>query len=267
MERMQVALEKARVQRQTLSGAGAPADADDTQQAPSYEYTQTKVIKVPEATLRANGIVAARRNDAVADIFGVLRTQVLQRLTSQGHRTVAICSTVPNEGKTLTAINLAVSISLNSNHSVLLVDADFRRPTLHRYFGIQPDCGLEDHLTGSAPLSNCLINPGLVRLVMLPCARPQTGSSEILSSRRMAAFVHDVRSRYQERIVVFDLPPVLSSDDCLVFLPLVEACLLVVREGVAARGEIQRAAELLRNHNLLGTVYNDSSSKPGKWYY
>jgi capsular exopolysaccharide synthesis family protein len=196
------------------------------------------------------------------DAFKILRTQILQRLVESRWNSLAITSAEDNEGKTLTAINLAISLAREVTHTVLLVEADLRHPSVHRYFDIPAPKGLSDYLTGDVPLSELLINPaGIPRFVVLPGGRALANSAEMLNSPKMVRLVEELKSRYRSRIVLFDLPPILSCADTLAFSPYVDAALLVIEEGRSRAADIRRAAELLNGTHLIGTVLNKSREK------
>jgi capsular exopolysaccharide synthesis family protein len=258
MERIKQALEKARADRMQAGGPvmplaarGAPSPVDE------IHYSQTRAIAVPYETLREQRIVAADSARPFADSYKILRTQVLQRMTENGWKSLAITSAGPSEGKTLTAINLGIGLANEVTHTVLLVDADLRAPAVHRHFGLEPQPGLSEYLTENVPLTDLLINPaGIARFVVLPGGRPLANSAEMLNSPRMTRLVEELESRYRSRIILFDLPPVLESADTLSFSPQVDAALLVVEEGKTTVDDAQRAIELLRKTRLIGTVLN-----------
>ena len=204
-------------------------------------------------------MIAGLVQDPRADLFRMLRAQVKQRLAVSGGSTLGICSPIPGEGKTLISANLAVSMAMEANNTVLLVDLDLRQPKLAKIFGLSEETGMSDYLFGGAPLSDCLVNPGIDRLVLLPAGRALNNSSEALTSPQMVNLVKELKARYADRFVIYDLPPLLSSDDSLVFLPQIDATLLVVCEGLTSSGDVQRAIELLDERKLLGTVLNRSS--------
>jgi Mrp family chromosome partitioning ATPase len=147
------------------------------------------------------------------------------------------------------------------------VDLDLRRPKLASYFGLTAGKGISDYLLGNAKLSDCLVNPGLERLVIMPGGKPLYSSSEALTSQKMRSLANEFKTRYTDRLVIYDLPPLLASDDSLVFLPQLDATLLVIQDGKTRVGEIQRAMELLEGCNLLGTVLNKSSEGDQHPYY
>jgi Mrp family chromosome partitioning ATPase len=219
----------------------------------------TRVVAVSPAMLRENRVIAGFAKDPRADLFRMLRAQVLQGLAAVHGTTLGICSPNPGDGKTTIAANLAVSLAMDSNHTVLLVDLDLRQPKLSECFGLSPQIGMNDYLFEGAPLSECLVNPGIDRLVLLPAGQPLSNSSEALTSPQMVSLARELKARYPDRLVIYDLPPLLASDDALVFLPLIDAPLLIVCEGLTSAGDVRRAVELLDQRKLLGTVLNRSS--------
>jgi capsular exopolysaccharide synthesis family protein len=185
---------------------------------------------------------------------------VLQRLRENKWNVLAVTSPGLNEGKTLTAINLAVSLAMEVNYTVLLVDADLRHPNVHTYFGLEPEFGLSDYLLSDKPLQELLVHPGIQGLVVLPGGKPLTNSSEMLNSPKMSRLVEELKTRYPSRIVLFDLPPLLATADAMAFAPYVDAALLVVEEGITSIQDAQHATELLKDTHLIGAVLNKSLS-------
>jgi protein-tyrosine kinase len=266
MDRITKALELARQGGDFLQPAGlAPSDRDVEQE---IEYTRTRTIPLSREFLREQRIVGIDAGDPLADSYRVLRTRVLQRMAQNGWKTLGITSAVAKEGKTLTAINLSVSIAREKKHTALLIDADLRRPSVHHRLGFDSDSGLSDYLMYGAPIEDILINPGIERLTILPGHTAITDSSEHLGSKRMSRLVSEVKSRYPSRLVIFDLPPVLVGDDVVAFAPLLDAVLLVVQDGKTRKDELSRAVELLNGAEILGTVLNKSDAQSqGYGYY
>ena len=259
MERIKEALERANAQREISPPAGQPSRK--TPPAAGITYSQTRTVEVPASTYRKNRLVAAVDDDGSTAAYKMLRTQVLQRLKEKGWNALAITSPGEGEGKTLTALNLAISIAREVNHTVLLVDLDLRHPDVHSYFEYAPEKGLSDYLLHDTPLSEILFNPGIERLVVLPGRERFQNSSEVLSSPKLVALVEELKTRYPSRIVLFDLPPLLSADDALAFAPYVDAALLVIEEGRTSRDDVLKAMEYLSATNVLGTVLNRSEEK------
>ncbi len=230
-------------------------------------YTHTKVIKVPQETLRRNRVLAGSPEEPWVNAYKLLRTRVMQRLREMDNaNTLAITSPAPGAGKSLTALNLALSIAMEVNKTVLLVDADLRRPSLHTYLGLKPKYGLGDYLTRGVPLEKMLINPGVGRFVLLPAGKSRSNSAELLSSPRMEELVQELKQRYRSRYILFDLPPMLAVADVLAFAPLVEATMLVVEEGKSREEDIVHSCELLQKMNFIGAVLNKSRERT-KGYY
>jgi exopolysaccharide/PEP-CTERM locus tyrosine autokinase len=267
MERIKTAVEKARGQRsrygiglgatQAQGTLGGNAGAAIGQ----VEYTQTRTVKVAQPFLREKRVMSGfTQNNVFTDAYKILCTQVLQKMRDAGWNALAVTSPGDGEGKTLTAINLAISMAMEVNQTVLLVDANLRHPSVHDYFGMKVETGLSDYLTANTPLENMLVHPGIGNFVILPGGKPLLNSSEMLGSPRMGQLVQELKQRYPSRIVLFDLPPLLSAADALAFAPHVDAALLVVQEAKTREEDITRAAELLGATKLLGTVLNKSIS-------
>lgn len=270
MERIKKAVMLARQARQTARDGQAGVDQcanDATADPQPIYYTQSKTVAVKASVLRRNRVIAGMEDNAVTASYKILRTHVLQRMASNKWKTLAITSPSTGDGKTLTSVNLAVSIAKEVRHTVLLADLDLRRASVHRYLGFKPEFGIVDHLRGKMPLSDILINPGIEQLLTLPSsAEPVENSSELLASPKMSQLVNELKSRYDSRMVLFDLPPLLESDDTLAFLPNVDAVLLVIENGKTTEDALVRSMELLSRVPVLGTVLNKDDEKFSSYY-
>jgi protein-tyrosine kinase len=223
----------------------------------AIEYTKTKSFSPPAELLEANRIIDSSASTPAAAAFRMLRTQVLQRLVDNNWQSLAIFSPCSDEGKTTTAINLAISLANDHLHTVLLVDFDLKMPTMAARLGLSPEKGSDDLLRGEARIEECLYHPeGFERLVLLPAKAAMERSSESLAGPRGREVVMELRSRYPDRILLFDLPPMLEADDALAFAPLVECGLVVVEEGTTRREDLLRCMELLHKTRIIGTVLN-----------
>jgi len=219
-------------------------------------YSKTTTFPSEEESLRQNRVIAGINSDKRAEVYRQLRTKVRQILDKNGWNTLAITSARENAGKTLTATNLAIALSREVSHTVLLVDLDLRDPSVHKALDVKVEHGLVDVLSGKAEVEDVLINPGFPRLVVLPGRALGHYSSELLSSPAMKELVLDIRHRYPSRVIIFDLPPLLCNDDALLFTPTIDAAMLVVEEGVTTADELHRCEELLSSTQLIGTVLN-----------
>lgn len=221
-------------------------------------YSTTKIIPVDADRLREERVVLSNARDPLERYYKIIRTHMLQRMRANDWKTVAVTSPTAGNGKTITAINLAINLARDVNQTVLLADLDLVRPTLGRYFAPPDHPGLSEYLMGTAELSDILINPEIERLVILPGSRPFVHSAEILSSPRMVQLILELRNRYEDRITLLDMPPLFACDDVLAFLPHLDAVLLVVEEGKTSKDEVQRAEQLLGQDKILGVVLNKS---------
>ena len=120
--------------------------------------------------------------------------------------------------------------------------------------------GLSDYLTGDVPLHQLLFTPGIDRLVVLPGRSALPNSAEMLRSPRMISLVNELKTRYPDRLVVFDLPPILAADDALAFSPYTDCFLMVAESGSTRKEDLQKAFDILKSTPLVGTVLNKSES-------
>lgn len=266
MERIREALERARREREGGSSsllAGDKRSESRVDPGAPITYTQTRTVHVPPRLLYQNRIVSALGAGPFTDAFKILRTRVLRAMRANNWNALAITSPGEHEGKTLTAINLAISIAMEVGQTVLLVDADLRHPSVHQYFGLTPDFGLSDYLLANEAIEDLLIHPGIAGFVFMPGGRSLQNSSEMLSSPKMSELVRELKARYPARTIIFDLPPALSAADALAFAPHVDASLLVVEECKTQGDDLERAVEVLQGAtNLLGVVLNKSRETP-----
>lgn len=275
MERIKQAVELARAERKSAEAASqadasTKADpnavlADDLEQK-DIKYSQTRITTLDSNLLRDNKVIYGDSDREGLTAYKMLRTQVLQRMVAKGWNAMAVTSPASDDGKTLTAVNLAISLARELHHTVLLVDLDLRKPSVHQYFGFEPEKGIDDYLLDGVALSDVLVNPGVERLVLLPVRQSIENSSELLASPAMGKLVQELKLRYPSRMVLFDLPPILASDDALSFAPHVDALLLVLRDAKTTRNELEHALEILQDVPILGTVLNDSSEKISTYY-
>lgn len=278
MERIKQAIEKVKKQHSSEAGGFAQPHPDSqyttsTRSSQAHDelehvkYKHTLVFKPRVEHLEKNRIVALNKNDPKSMDFDVLRTHVLQKMEENGWRTLAITSPNPEAGKTVIAINLAMSIAQQTNKTAMLVDFDLRRPKVGAYLGIPMEKALNDLLDGTAEIPDVLVNPGMPRLVVLPTRSPVKNSSETLSSKKIADLIKDLRERYESRIVIFDVPPVLVTDDAIALLPQIDCVLMVVANGMSTKREIEDSLRLLPAAKLVGVILNKAEIGSRDDYY
>lgn len=221
---------------------------------PTYHHTAIKQIDFDN--LENNKIISICHGNAVADQLKILRTQILSQLKKLQGNSLLITSANPGEGRTVTAINLAITLSQQIDGTVLLVDADLRKPSIHTLLGFDAENGLSDYLRGKAQIADLLVNPGMHRLVVLPGGKAIPNSSEHLGSPRMEALINELKERYTDRFIIFDSPPLLASADSLVLSRFIDGILMVVEAEKTSKEDLKRAMELLQDKPVIGTVLN-----------
>jgi len=233
---------------------------------PAISYTRTRKVSVTAELMRERRLVMGLKNDPHASVFRQLRTNILRQLREKNWSSIAVVSPTPECGKTFVTANLAIALAMEVNQTVLVVDADLRNPRVGWQFGMDVEKGLLDYLHSDVEVEDLLVNPGFDRLVVLPGRHTTNISSEFLSLPKMTSLVEELKSRYQSRIILFDLPPLLSTDDALLFMPHFDAALLVVEDGKSTPEEVNQSLALLEETNLAGMVLNKSRGKVRKPY-
>jgi len=167
-----------------------------------------------------------------------------------------ITSALPGEGKTLTAINLSLTFAKEYNQTVLLVDSDLHKQNVHERLGFESDRGLAEYLLNGTALADLIVWPGVEKFTVISGGKTVMASSELLGSPRMKDLVKDLKSRYPDRYVFFDVAPVLAGADALAFAPQVDYIILVVQAGSTSMEDAKLALDLLPRNKVLGVVLN-----------
>lgn len=285
MEKIKLAIEKAKLENAKLENVQVnmisstepvslveeqKIDAEipfENRDIDKINYNQTTVIKLDQSSLERNRIVSHAKNNIYSGVFDSLRTQVLHKMEENGWKTIAVVSPTPASGKTFVSINLAISIAHQPQKTAILLDLDLRRPKIANYLGLNVAQSMNDYLQGNAKLEDLMISPGIARLVVVPTMRPVAKSSEVLSSSKVVNLIQELRDRYESRIVIFDAPPILNSDDAMVLLPQVDCFLLVIANGMSTKAEVEEAMHYLPQEKLLGVVFNKADIETREYYY
>lgn len=224
-------------------------------------------LAIDRVGLRARKVIFPEDSSAAARAYRMLRAQVLHRVRSSGLGAIGIVSSTSGEGKTLTAINLALSLAADPNHSVTLVDLDLRRPSVAATLGLAPPLGLDGWLTAEHPVADVLYGlEGIGRLSVVPTVAPLASASEVLAGNKTRDLIETLRSTESRRVLIADLPPALLGDHALTVAPLLDGFVLVVTEGQTRRDDIERVFELLGRDRIIGTVLNRSSDSEQRAY-
>jgi len=222
-------------------------------------FIRTRVVPVSPDHLERNRIILPDSGREASRAYDMLASRLLERASASGWNSIALVSPGSGEGKTVTGINLAIHLAASKERTALLVDMDFRRPSVARYLGLQPESGVEDVLATGADTADALVCPGISRFSVLPVRTPHLHTSDFIDSQRCRDLALELKRRYANRVVLFDLPPLLAYGDALRFMPCVDAALMVVEEGKTRVESIERALSALSGQNLVGVVMNGSS--------
>ncbi|HEX2586081.1 MAG TPA: CpsD/CapB family tyrosine-protein kinase [Steroidobacteraceae bacterium] len=258
-----------RAQRDARVAAFSQHDAMVPQE---NEYTDTitfrsPVVDVDTQWLQDHRVLLPGAGGAAGGAYKMLRAQVLRRLDQMNTNALAVISPGSGDGKTLTAINLAVAIASESARTVLLVDFDLRNPGVAKRLNVTSGLGVEQTLQENRAVQEAMIKlKGYDRLTILPALSRVENSSELLSTQTIAGLTTELRSRYTNRVLIFDLPPVLLADDALVFSKHVPAALMVINEGLTRREDVLRAMQLMQDTKIIGTVLTASREQQHQYY-
>lgn len=227
--------------------------------------SNAKTHQVDPNLLLANRIITFHDTDSNIESYRLLRTQLLRKLKTDRLTSIGITSANANEGKSLTSVNLAISLAKSADVNVMLIDGDIAHPTIHSLFGIDPECGLVDLLKGDVKLDDVIISLSIPNLWLIP-GRYENGSLlDQASSHQIEAMIDNVKDNRQN-IIIVDLPPILAKDDTMAIAAHLDGTILVVEEGSTKADEVARAAVLLKQNNLIGCVLNKFSRYEVEFY-
>jgi len=230
-------------------------------------YSKSRAIQLDPEVVARNRCLAYTGNARETEAYRILKTRILHRTRSSGSNTIAVTSALPGEGKTLTAINLAITFAREFQHTVMLIDGDLRRQSIHKYLGCSGEKGLIDYLVDGVAFSELIAWPGIEKMTLVSGGRPCQDSAEILGSPRMKDLITDVKGRYPERYIIFDAPPILSGADILAFAPLIDQVIVVVQAGKTSMDDVRKALQFLPREKILGLVLNRSLDAQPAYYY
>lgn len=260
------ALDKARKEREEALSSDAPgqeavAVSVDRQPKGSEDwhapvYTRSARVPFDHNALLGNKCVCISSTAPEMDPYKVLRAQIMQKTKEKGWNTLMITSAQPAEGKTLTAVNLAITLAKEFHQTVLLVDCDLRKQDVHKRFGYESEKGLGNYLLDECSLDAIINWPGIEKMTLISGGQTIEHSTELLGSPRMRTLVSEMKNRYPDRYVIFDLPSILDGADAITFAPFVDAILMVTQVGRNSLKEINKAMGLFPQEKLLGFVLN-----------
>jgi receptor protein-tyrosine kinase/non-specific protein-tyrosine kinase len=206
----------------------------------------------------------------VSEEYKKLKARIM-RMTKQDpfKNVLMVTSSVGGEGKSITAANLAFSLARDYDHSVLLIDADTRKPSLHTLLNVKQGIGLSDCLVDNVDLGAAMVKVGNGNLKFLSAGKSIENPVELFSSHRMQNMIVEMKHRYPDRYIIIDTPPVLLFAETKMLSALVDGIIFVVREGKAPLNHITEALDWMKEEKIMGIVYNDAGPEGinGKYPY
>ena len=263
--RIELALERAMQakQRREANKGPEPAQSSSTDQHPGPTRPMPRFPEVAYDPSRCetNRVMLAESGSfwqGGAASYRVLRTRVLQRARSNRWTTIGVTSPGPGDGKSLTTLNLALSIAREGNNSVFLIDLDMRNPRVCSYLGVVPPLNIDSYLADEGNPQDVLFSIGVEHLTLAGTVSRTNEASELLATNGLEKLFAYIRDVAPQPLVLMDLPPLLSTDDALVVAPKIDACLLVLSEGHSRRDSAAKALDLLADFTIAGVVLNRS---------
>jgi len=221
-------------------------------------YCREHRILLPGAEMKDGSAVAAYR---------MLRTRLLHRAGAKQWSTIALTSAGVNDGKTLTAINLALSMAREKSREIVVLDLDMRNPSVCRTLGITPSHELRHYFETGEHITDMFVTVGSENLMIAGSLTPTEHASELLSSPRFDEVIRRVKQGAVDPIILIDLPPVLATDDALVVAPKIDALLVVASEGQTNKAAFEKALSLLKDFPIAGVVLNKVAEKVPYYSY
>jgi len=251
----------------------APAVA--TGAAPAVASTtgrhSTRRIELDLARMRELGMVtAAGGRTNLLEEFRIIKRPLLKRAFAERSpkdnpgNLIMVTSSLPGEGKTYSAINLAMSIAMELDHTVLLVDADVARPSVLRTLGLPAQRGLMDILLDDTlDLSDVMLRTNVDTLSILPAGTSTPRATELLASSTMTAMVHELAHRYPDRVIIFDSPPLMLTSESRVLASHMGQIIVVVEAQTTTQHAVKEALQQLEGMANVNLLYNKTRDIPG----
>lgn len=252
-------------------------DVKQSGATPAHQQT-SKILDIDLQSLEKRGFVTlSKARSLINEEFRSIKRKLLNNVfgglgkTLQHSNLIMVSSSRPNEGKTFTAVNLALSIALEQDKTVLLVDADVLKPSVSKTLDIGANIGLIEYLSGEEQdVSKVIYRTNIDNLKVIPAGMPHHLSNELLSSDKMMKLCEEFATRYPDRIVVFDCPPMLGVNETAVMAEQCGQGVIVVEEYKSKVAEVQNAVSMLPEQMAIGFVLNkvtDPVDTQGYGYY
>lgn len=208
-------------------------------------------------------VTASSPHTPAAEEYRKLKSAIVKLTKGDIFRNMLmVTSSIGSEGKSITSLNLALSMAQEYDHTVLLIDADIRKPSIHNYLGIENKAGLTECLVDGLDVKDAIIQTGIGKLSLLPAGREVLNPAEIFNSQKIRDFFLEIKNRYHDRYIIIDTPPVLPFAETRSLSAIVDGIVLVVKEGLVTLHNINETMDCLKGTALLGIVYNEALKEP-----
>jgi protein-tyrosine kinase len=259
MSRIEKAMERA---AQLRNVAAVPSESNRSVRHSNIIHTAPSGAEVKNKASSDSPLIVTLNdpNSPIAEEYRKLKSILVKMICGDVFKnTLMVTSSIPGEGKSITALNLAISLAQEFDHTVLLIDADLRRPSVHRYLNIERRIGLAECLMGEADFSEAIIPTGIGKLSVVTVGGIPLNPAELISSNMMKNLLVEIKHRYPDRIIIFDTPPILPFAETRSLAHLVDGVVFVVKEQLASKANVKDALDALKDCKVLGIVYNDAN--------
>ncbi|MAI63392.1 MAG: exopolysaccharide biosynthesis protein [Alteromonas sp.] len=252
-------------------------DSNDTTRTEIQDVTKTPELYIDQARLSSQGMVSVTgERTLINEEFREIKRKLISNGFGQLSKTlknsniIMVSSARPSEGKTFTAVNLALSIAAEQDKTVLLVDADVLKPNVLKTLGVDERQGLMEFLTGEiSSISEVLYHTNIDKLKIIPSGKTHRLSTELLASKKMHDTIDEFANRYPDRVVIIDTPPIIGIAESAVLANFAGQALVVVEENKSKINDIKEAVNRLNPEMAIGFVVNKSinSQQSNAGYY
>jgi receptor protein-tyrosine kinase/non-specific protein-tyrosine kinase len=242
-----------------------PPPVADEEAAQAVEVSFAPPLKRETSSVPLHALLSKSNDFVAAEVYGKIKSRIL-RLSERAPelKRIMITSTLKSEGKSLTAVNLAISFSRSYGQPVILVDTDLRAPTVHTYLETRSSPGLVQCITGEASISEALVETGIENLKVLPAGGTVTNPVELLASPQCRQLIEGLSQTNKKTFIFFDAPPVLPFADAHALLPNMGGVIFVIREGFTRKDQFEEAIQNLDDASFVGILFN-GATRNTKW--
>jgi capsular exopolysaccharide synthesis family protein len=251
--------------------AAVQSDLETVRSRAAQPPLELSHVSVDIGACEKYGILATQgqvsRLPAADAAYRMLRSRLQQHARTKGWSCIGVTSPESGDGKTLTTLNLALSLAREKQRPIFLLDLDMRNPSVFKYLGASPLVSLENYFLGHASASEVIFRTDFDGLMVAGSTGPVVAASELIATTKFDELLAIVRTHYPEALTLIDLPPINSTDEALLIAPRIDAKVMVVRQGVTKREALERAIRAVGEYPLAGIVLNDSADAAASAYY